>query len=85
MLMFFNYVEFFVEFCELGVKGDIVMNVIKLVKLEIGVEIVVFVFIEMGNIFKVDMRIGEYVECVKSWFCLDCWLRFFIVILCFFV
>ena len=61
-----NHVELKVEFCEPGAKGDTSTNVTKPVKVETGGEFRTPIFINMGDIIKIDTRTGEYVERVRS-------------------
>lgn len=61
----FQYIIFEVIYIELGVKGDIVINILKLVIVEIGVEVWVFLFINQGDKVKIEVEIGVYMECVK--------------------
>ncbi|MCS7230596.1 MAG: elongation factor P [Elusimicrobiota bacterium] len=49
-----------------GIRGDSVSNVMKPATLETGVEILVPLFVEVGDIVKVDTRTGEYIERVES-------------------
>jgi elongation factor P len=49
-----------------GVRGDTVSNVYKNAKLENGLEVKVPLFINEGDLVKVDTRSGEYIERVKS-------------------
>ncbi len=51
---------------EPGFRGDTATNVTKPAKLETGVSINVPLFVNEGEILKVDTRVGEYVERVKS-------------------
>jgi elongation factor P len=51
---------------EPGFKGDTATGAIKSAKLETGVQINVPLFINEGDILKVDTRTGEYSERVKS-------------------
>jgi elongation factor P len=60
------HVELKVEYCEPGARGDTATNVTKSVKLETGAEILAPLFIQMGNVIKVDTRTGEYVERVSN-------------------
>lgn len=60
------YIIFEVIYMELGVKGDMVINIMKFVIIVIGVDVCVLLFIDMGEIIKVDICIGIYVECVKK-------------------
>ncbi len=48
-----------------GVRGDTVSNVYKSAKVENGLEVKVPLFINEGDIVKVDTRSGEYIERVK--------------------
>jgi len=49
-----------------GVKGDSVSNVWKPATLETGAEIKVPLFVNEGDIIRVDIRTGEYVERVEK-------------------
>lgn len=49
-----------------GIRGDSVSNVMKPATLETGVEILVPLFVEVGDVVKVDTRTGEYIERVES-------------------
>jgi elongation factor P len=60
------HVELKVEYCEPGARGDTATNVTKPVKLETGAEILAPLFIQMGNVIKVDTRTGEYIERVSN-------------------
>jgi elongation factor P len=51
---------------EPGFKGDTATNVMKPAKLETGATIQVPLFINEGDVLKVDTRSGEYVERVKK-------------------
>jgi len=55
-----------VEYCEPGARGDTATNVTKPVKLETGAEILAPLFIQMGNVLKIDTRTGEYIERVST-------------------
>lgn len=61
-----NHVELTVEFCEPGAKGDTATNVTKAVKVETGAEFQAPIFINMGNVIKIDTRTGQYVERVRT-------------------
>ena len=61
-----NHVEMKVEFCEPGAKGDTATNVSKPVTMENGAEFQCPVFINMGDVIKIDTRTGSYVERVKN-------------------
>ena len=60
----FVYLE--VKETEPGFKGDTATNVMKPAKLETGAEINVPLFINIGDMLKVDTRTGEYAERVKN-------------------
>lgn len=60
------HVELKVEYCEPGARGDTATNVTKPVKVETGAEINAPLFINIGNILKVDTRTGEYIERVST-------------------
>ncbi len=61
-----NHVELKVEYCEPGAKGDTATNVTKPVKVETGAEIQAPIFIQIGDVIKVDTRTGQYVERVST-------------------
>jgi len=61
-----NHVELKVEYCEPGAKGDTATNVTKPVKVETGGEFQAPIFINMGDVIKIDTRTGGYVERVRS-------------------
>lgn len=61
-----SHVELKVEYCDPGARGDTATNVTKPVKLETGGEIQAPIFIQIGNVIKVDTRTGEYVERVST-------------------
>ena len=54
------------EYCEPGARGDTATNVTKSVKLETGAEILAPLFINIGNVLKIDTRTGEYIERVST-------------------
>ncbi len=56
------FVELKVEKTEPGFRGDTATNVTKPAVLETGAEIRVPIFIDQGEIIKVDTRTGEYME-----------------------
>ncbi len=60
------HVELKVEYCDPGARGDTATNVTKPVKLETGAEILAPLFINIGNILKIDTRSGEYIERVST-------------------
>ena len=57
-----NFVELQVTETEPGVKGDTATNVTKPATLETGAEIRVPIFINEGEMIRVDTRTGEYME-----------------------
>lgn len=61
-----NHVELAIEFCEPGAKGDTATNVTKTVKVETGAEFQAPIFINIGNVIKIDTRTGQYVERVRT-------------------
>lgn len=61
-----NHVELLVEYCEPGAKGDTSTNVTKPVKVETGGEFLTPIFINIGDVIRVDTRTGDYVERVRS-------------------
>ncbi len=60
------FVELEVAYAEPGVKGDTATNTLKPVKLETGAEIMVPLFVEQGDIIKIDTRTRSYVERIKK-------------------
>ncbi len=60
-----NFVELKVVETPPGVRGDTATGGSKPAKLETGLTITVPLFIEEGDIIKVDTRTGEYIERVK--------------------
>ena len=60
------HVELKVEYCEPGARGDTATNVSKPVRLETGAEIPAPLFINIGNVIRVDTRTGEYIERVST-------------------
>jgi len=61
-----NHVEMKVEWCEPGAKGDTATNVSKPVRVETGAEFPVPIFINIGDVIKIDTRTGNYVERVRA-------------------
>ena len=57
-----NFVELKVVDAEPGVRGDTATNVTKPATLETGAEIRVPIFINEGDVIRVDTRTGEYME-----------------------
>lgn len=60
------FVEMTVEFTEPAVRGNTATNVMKAAKLDGGAEIQVPLFVETGDVLKIDTRTGSYVERVKK-------------------
>jgi len=56
------FVELAVTEADPGLKGDTAKSGTKAVKLETGYSIQVPLFVEVGNVLKIDTRTGEYVE-----------------------
>lgn len=55
-----------VTYTEPGAKGNTATNALKLATIETGAEIKVPLFIEQGELIKVDTRTREYIERVKK-------------------
>lgn len=60
-----NFVELLVTDCEPGVKGDTATNVTKQATLETGAVVNVPMFVNQGEVIRIDTRSGEYMERVK--------------------
>jgi len=60
-----TFVELLITRSEPGVKGDTATNSMKPATLETGAEIRVPLFVNEGEMIKIDTRTGEYVERVK--------------------
>lgn len=60
------FVELKITYCEPGVKGNTATNALKPATVETGAEIRVPMFIEDGEVIKVDTRSYEYAERVKN-------------------
>ncbi len=56
------FVELKITYTEPGVKGDTVSGATKVAELETGAKVQVPLFIEQGEMIKVDTRTGAYVE-----------------------
>ena len=61
-----NFVELRIVETDPGVRGDTAQGGVKPAKLETGAVVKVPLFIEEGEIIKVDTRNGEYVSRVKE-------------------
>jgi len=55
-----------VTYAEPGAKGDTATNVLKPVKVETGAEVRVPLFINEGDMIKINTETGEYIERVKQ-------------------
>ncbi len=60
-----TFVELLITRSEPGVKGDTATNSMKPATLETGAEIRVPLFVNEGEMIRIDTRTGEYVERVK--------------------
>lgn len=60
------FIELAIEYTEPGLKGDTATNTLKPAKLETGADIMVPLFVNIGDIIRVDTRTREYVERVKK-------------------
>lgn len=60
-----NFVELKIIDCEPATKGDTTTNATKFATLETGVVVSVPMFIEQGEVIRVDTRTGDYMERVK--------------------
>lgn len=61
-----NHVDLLVEYCEPAAKGDTATNVKKPVKVETGGEFMTPIFVNIGDVIRIDTRTGEYLERVKT-------------------
>lgn len=61
-----NHIELVVTYSEPAARGNTATNVTKPVTLETGLEINVPLFINTGDVLKIDTRTREYIERVKS-------------------
>ncbi|RMF01640.1 MAG: elongation factor P [Bacteroidetes bacterium] len=61
-----QYVEMEVTYTEPGVKGDTATNTLKPATVESGAEVRVPLFINQGDVIKIDTATGAYVERVKQ-------------------
>lgn len=60
-----TFVELEVTYTEPGLKGDTATNTLKPAKVETGAEVRVPLFINEGELIKIDTRTAEYVERIK--------------------
>lgn len=61
-----NFVELLVVESDPGVAGNTATNATKNAKLETGINIQVPMFVEEGDVIRIDTRTGEYMERVKK-------------------
>jgi elongation factor P len=61
-----NFIEFEIVHTEPGVKGDTAKSGTKPAEIDTGANIQVPLFVNVGDIIKVDTRTGEYVERVNK-------------------
>jgi len=61
-----QYINLKVTYTEPGVKGDTATNTLKPAKMETGAEIRVPLFVNEGDLIKIDTRDASYVERVKQ-------------------
>ncbi|MFN6943855.1 MAG: elongation factor P [Cytophagaceae bacterium] len=59
-------VELEVTYTEPGIKGDTATKTLKPATLETGAEVSVPLFVEIGEMIRIDTRTGQYMERVKS-------------------
>ena len=61
-----NFVELKIVETDPGVRGDTAQGGVKPARLETGASVRVPLFVEEGEVIKVDTRTGEYVSRVKD-------------------
>ena len=61
-----NHVELQITYCEPGAKGNTATNVQKSATVETGAEISVPIFVNIGDVVKIDTRTGEYIGRVST-------------------
>jgi elongation factor P len=61
-----NFVELRVTMTEPGIRGDTATGATKPAQVETGAEVKVPLFVEEGDVLKIDTRTGEYVSRVKE-------------------
>lgn len=61
-----NSVELEVTYTEPGVRGDTATNTLKPATVETGATVNVPLFVNIGEVIKIDTRTGEYMERVKK-------------------
>jgi elongation factor P len=55
-----------IEECDPGIKGDTVTNATKTARLQTGASLQVPLFVEQGEVIRVDTRTGQYMDRVKK-------------------
>jgi len=60
-----NHIEFKVIHTEPGIKGDTAKSGTKLASIETGAVVQVPLFVDVGDVIKIDTRTGEYLERVN--------------------
>jgi len=60
-----NFVELEVTYCEPGIKGNTATGSTKTATLSTGAEVQVPLFLEQGEIIKIDTRTGDYMNRVR--------------------
>ncbi len=61
-----TFIPLEVTYTEQAVRGDTATNVLKSATVETGATVSVPLFVETGDVIKIDTRTGEYVERVKG-------------------
>ncbi|MDD4291221.1 MAG: elongation factor P [Clostridia bacterium] len=61
-----NFVELAITVCEPGAVGNTATNVTKPATVETGYELYVPMFVNEGDVIRIDTRTGEYMERVKG-------------------
>jgi elongation factor P len=61
-----TFINLEVTYAEQAVRGDTATNVLKAATVETGATVNVPLFVETGDMIKIDTRTGEYVERVKG-------------------
>jgi len=61
-----NFVELEITETDPGIRGDTAQGGVKPAKLETGATVRVPLFLERGDVIRVDTRSGEYVSRVKD-------------------
>ena len=60
-----NHVELEITYCEPGAKGNTATNVKKPATVETNAEVMVPIFMNVGDVIKIDTRTGDYIERVS--------------------